>query len=185
MITLYLALLTGLCVLLTVSLLGSLRTLAGIQLRIQGVGDDPTAVMRLEYGRLLPDRLIEVLPERDGYGAVAFLAPDCEKCWHLAGELAGFRDCPLVACVIGGGEADAQQLTVRLGSDVTLAPADAAGDIAAEMRIVATPVVIFHRDGYIVASATGSGADSLESIRELWKEVAPNGNRRETQTDGA
>ena len=177
MIVLFLSLVTTACVLLTVSLLGSLRTLAGLQLRIQGRGDEPTSAMRLDYGRSLPDRLLEVLPGKNGYGAVAFLAPDCEQCWSLASELRHFNECPLVACVIGADEGDAQGLATRLGRTATVASMADTKEIVAEMRILATPVVVFHRDGFIVGSATGNGARSIADIQKLWKEVAPDADR--------
>src|SRR4051794_28355909 len=91
--------LTTCCVLLTVALLGSLRTLTGIRLQLQGHQPLPNSRVKLEHGRRLPQDLLDLFPSEDGLGLVAFLAHGCLPCRELAADLAEFEGCPVVACV--------------------------------------------------------------------------------------
>ena len=175
MVTVLLVLLTAACVLLTIAFLGALRTLTALRLRLHGYGGAGTAAMRIDYGRRLPDSLIEAFPGPAGDGLVAFLSTDCETCWNLAGELGSIRKCPVVACVVGAEEGEGA-LRDRFGSDVIVAPRTLARGAAEEMRIDATPVVVLHRDGYIVASAIGTGVQDGADIERLWMGIGPSGN---------
>lgn len=177
MLTVLLVLLTVSCALLTVAFLGALRTLAAVRLQLHGYGGAGTAAMRIDFGRKLPDALVAAFPRSDGDGLVAFLSGDCETCWGLADELGAVGKCPVVACLVGGDE---KGLGERLGPGVIVAPRELARDVAEELRIDATPVVVLHRDGYIVASAIGTGVRDREDIDRLWLGIGPstNGGRR-------
>ena len=75
--------------------------------------------------------------------------------------------------------ADTGKLRAKLPPTITLVDGDAATDAFNQFKIDSTPVVVVYRDGYVVGSAHGGSAESVETVRLLlWSAAAgPDGFR--------
>lgn len=65
-------------------------------------------------------------------------------------------------------------MRARLIPSTTVIAEEVATQAFRHFRIESTPVVVLYRDGYVVGSAHGTAAESLDTIRRLWSaSVAP------------
>ena len=174
MITVFSIALTFTCVALTVGFLGTLRGIAEVRLRLAGAGNTQ---FRLDAGTGLPEPLLAALADPRALGVLIFLSEDCGACWQLVDELPNLQldGAPVTVCLI---HADTGKMRDKLGPGFNVVEADVAAQAARHLRIDSTPIVVVHRDGYVVGSAHGSSAESIGTLQRLWSASAmPEGFR--------
>jgi hypothetical protein len=158
--------LTLTCVALTIAFLGTLRGIAEVRLRLAGAGADESQ-FRLDAGTGLPEGLLAVLPDPRRLSLLLLLSDDCPACWKLLDDLraAPIDGAQLATCI---NSDDSRKIRARLGPRATIVDGLLAGQIFKQFKINATPVAVVHRDGYVVGSAYGSSAESVDALRRLW-----------------
>jgi hypothetical protein len=153
------------CVILTVGLLACLRGIAELRLRLTGRGVDPTA--QLIIGRKLPDSLIKLIPDPARDTLVLFMSSTCGTCHGLAAELGRLRDRRTVAIIAGDST---EELREMLPPHVTAYDGEQAKAVDADLPMAMWPSAVLQRDGFLVAFATGSAADSAADLEVLWEQ---------------
>lgn len=153
------------CVVLTVAFLACLRGIAELRLRLTGRGMDPSA--QLIIGRKLPDSLVRLIPDPAQDTLVLFMSSTCGTCHGLAADLDGFQDRQTVAIIAGDSTAE---LRTMLPPHVKAFDGEQAEAVDADLPMALWPTVVLQRDGFLVAFATGSGADSAEDLEVLWEQ---------------
>jgi hypothetical protein len=156
------------CVVLTIAFLACLRGIAELRLRLTGRGVDPTT--QLIIGRNLPDLLVRLIPDPTADALVVFMSSSCGTCLGLASELDKLAGRQVVACVLGD---DGAELVSMLPPDVTVIQGGQAEAVDKELPMAMWPSAILQRDGFIVAVAMGSDANSAAALEELWEQKLP------------
>lgn len=154
--------LTATCVILTIALLGALRGIAELRLRLVRAGSGADGQLHLSAGRVLPDLLTAALPD-EGYTLVAFLSDECETCWQVAAHLREL-DVPVVVAL----EKDTGDLRNRLDGHATFLPAEVAHSSTAELNITFTPVAVVVREGTVAGVAYGESVEDLSNLTQFW-----------------
>jgi hypothetical protein len=158
--------LTITCVALTIAFLGTLRGIAEVRLRLAGAGAEGNQ-FRLDAGTGLPEGLLAVLPDPRRLSLLLFLSEDCPACWKLLDDLraAPIEGAQVAICI---NSDDPKRIRARLGPRVTNVDGPLAAQIFKQFNINTTPVAVVHRDGYVVGSAYGASAESIDTLRRLW-----------------
>lgn len=155
------------CAVLTVALLGALRGIAELRLRLVRAGSGADGSFRLASGRVAPDLLNDALtPRIIGDALVAFLADDCEGCWEVAENLKQLGVAPSNLAI--ALDVDRGELRQELAPHGWFLPAEVAKSAALELGIDFTPVLIIVRDDAIVGVAYGTSVTSLDELRRFW-----------------
>ncbi|WP_214416059.1 TlpA family protein disulfide reductase [Sphaerisporangium fuscum] len=162
------------CVALTVAFLACLRGIAELRLRLTGRGIDPSA--QLVLGRKLPESLIRLIPDVTRDTLVIFMSSTCSTCHGLASDLDKFAGRQVVAMIAGDSTAE---LRAMLPAHVDAYDGEQAKAVDADLPMALWPTVILQRDGFMVATATGSDADSAADLEVLWEQRldVPEGTR--------
>ncbi|MFF5182090.1 hypothetical protein ACFY2Q_29120 [Micromonospora sp. NPDC000316] len=164
--------LVAMCVVLTVAFLAALRGVAELRLRL-AQDDGAAGPPKLVIGRRLPDSVVEALAGLGELGPrslVVLLSTTCGSCLRLAGEL-GRVQAPLVACVIGEPGPTADDVRASVPAGVPVIAGDVARQIRTDLNLHTFPTAIAQRDGYIVATGQGSGADTAANLDHLWRQA--------------
>lgn len=161
-----LAVLTATCCALTVALLGALRGVAELRLRLVRAGSVSGDGFRLDSGRVLPDLLSAAVPAEPTM--VGFVSDDCPACLHLLDELdhLGLPAGRLVLAVTGKDTGE-----LRRRAAVPVLPAEAAYAAAHDLGLDFTPIVIIAADGAVAAVAYGESLRSGDELRRLWDQT--------------
>lgn len=166
--------LVAICVVLTVAFLAALRGIAELRLRLAQDGG-AAGPPKLVIGRRLPDSVVEALAGPAGLGPqslVVLLSTTCGSCLRLASEL-GRVQAPLVACVVGEPGPTADHVRAAVPAGVPVIAGDLARQIRTDLNIHTFPTAVVQRDGYIVATGQGSGADAAANLDHLWRQAVP------------
>lgn len=165
MLNIFIVALTLACVALTFGFLGTLRGIAEVRLRLVGAGTEGTQ-FRLDAGTGLPEVLLAALPDPRRLGMLLFLSEDCAACWKLLDDLSTvpIEGAPVTICI----NSIDTKMRAKLAPTVTLVDGDVAAQAFKQFKIDSTPVAVVHRDGYVVGSAYGSSAESIETLQRLW-----------------
>ncbi|HUR06329.1 MAG TPA: hypothetical protein VM347_27530 [Nonomuraea sp.] len=153
------------CVVLTVAFLACLRGIAELRLRLTGRGVDPSA--QLIIGRKLPDSLVSLIPDATQDALLLFMSSTCGTCHGLAADLDKFADRQTVAIIAGDSTAE---LLAMLPPHVNAFDGEQAKAVDADLPMAMWPTVVLQRDGFMVAVATGSDADSAADLEVLWEQ---------------
>src|SRR2546430_3860551 len=166
MLTFFVIALTVSCAALTVAFLGTLRGIAEVQLRVRGVGSENK--FRLNAGTSLPDVLMPSLSNPRALGLLLFVSEGCSACWQILEELPKLNlgGAPVAVCRTSAGPGTMRERFAS--SQVTWIEETIAIQVVQQLGITSTPVIIVHRDGYVVGTAHGSSAESMDTIRRLW-----------------
>jgi hypothetical protein len=166
--------LVAMCVVLTVAFLAALRGVAELRLRLAQDGG-AAGLPKLVIGRRLPDSAVEALAGLAGLGPqslVVLLSTTCGSCLRLAGEL-GRVSAPVVACIVGEPGPAAEDVRAAVPAGVPVIADDPARQIRSDLNVHTFPTAILQRDGYIVATGQGSGADAATDLEHLWRQAVP------------
>jgi hypothetical protein len=153
------------CVVLTVAFLACLRGIAELRLRLTGRGMDPSA--QLIIGRKLPESLVGLIPDATQDALVLFMSSTCGTCHGLAASLGEFDGRQTVAIVAGDSASD---LLTTLPPHVAAFDGERAKAVDADLPMAMFPTVLLQRDGFLVAFASGSDADSAADLEVLWEQ---------------
>lgn len=153
------------CVILTVAFLACLRGIAELRLRLTGRGVDPSA--QLIIGRRLPDSLVRLIPDATQEALLLFMSSTCGTCHGLAADLNRFADRQTVAIIAGDSAAE---LLAMLPPHVNAFDGEQAKAVDADLPVAMWPTVVLQRDGFLIAFATGSNADSAADLEVLWEQ---------------
>jgi hypothetical protein len=96
-----------------------------------------------------------------------FLSEGCAACWKLLDDLraAPIDGAQLAVCI---NSDDPRKIRARVGPWVDIVDGELAAQVFKRFKIDATPVAVVHRDGYVVGSAHGASAESIDTLRRLW-----------------
>ncbi len=166
MITILGVVLTAACALITVALMGTLRRLAEIRLRLTGVTDgSPTAdVLQIPRNTSFPEEVTSELPFAD-LGVIALLSDDCPDCRAVATSLQELRPQMAVHVALLGD--DRGEIRRLLPSAASFLSRRAVEKLRGRYGINRTPVLIFHQGGTVVTSGHSKGIASIEQIGDL------------------
>jgi hypothetical protein len=162
------------CVVLTVAFLACLRGIAELRLRLTGRGVDPSR--QLIIGRKLPDSLTGLIPDTTQDALLLFMSSSCGTCHGLAADLDGFASRQTMAIIAGDSPVE---LLAMLPPHVKAVAGEKAAAIDADLPMAMWPTAILQRDGFIVAVAMGSEADSAADLEVVWEQRldVPEGTR--------
>ncbi|TMR93148.1 hypothetical protein [Nonomuraea basaltis] len=155
------------CVVLTVAFLACLRGIAELRLRLTGRGVDPST--QLIIGRKLPDSLVRLIPDTTQDALLLFMSSTCGTCHGLAADLDRFAGRQTVAIIAGDSTTE---LLAMLPPHVKAFDSEQAKAVDADLPMAMWPTVVLQRDGFLVAFATGSNADSAADLEVLWEQRA-------------
>ncbi|MFI7705264.1 hypothetical protein [Nonomuraea sp. NPDC049480] len=153
------------CVILTVAFLACLRGIAELRLRLTGRGVDPST--QLIIGRRLPDSLVRLIPDATQEALLLFMSSTCGTCHGLAADLNRFAGRQTVAIIAGDSSAE---LFAMLPPHVNAFDGEQAKAVDADLPVAMWPTVLLQRDGFLIAFATGSNADSAADLEVLWEQ---------------
>ena len=164
--TIGLAVLTATCCALTVALLGALRGVAELRLRLVRAGSVSGDGFRLDSGRVLPELLEAALPAEPTL--VGFVSDDCHACRRLMDELDRLALPPdrVVLAVTGKDTGE-----LRRRATASFLPDETAHAAAHELGLDFTPVVIIAANGAVAAVAYGESLHSREELQRLWEQT--------------
>jgi hypothetical protein len=162
---LVLILLVVLAAMLTIVLLGSLRTLAGLRLELASAGRQRLPGESLAAGRPVPDFLRAVLPWGEEDGLVVFVSSDCPLCAELVSILPELRIANVVVAPVG--ERDEVLRELRSGDQVL--PEGVARSAAEHFGLEYVPLGVHVRDGVIIGSIHTEALASRDEIERFWQ----------------
>jgi hypothetical protein len=162
---LVLVLLVGSSGVLTVVLLGCLRSLADLRLELAAGQRRGAVGAALATGRPLPEAVANELPWLGEDGLVLFLSSDCPLCTELRAILPDIKIRNLAFGVIGE-RAELLDELGPMGVVLSEATARAAAD---EFGLEYVPLGIHQRDGVIVGSIHTEALASIEEIERFWQ----------------
>jgi hypothetical protein len=166
--TIIIVILTISCCALTVALLGALRGIAELRLRLVRAGSGADKALRLDSGRVLPEILVAALPDPHAATFVGFVSDDCAACLALLEQLDRLELPPdrVVLAVTGK---DTGEVRRRFEGRAAILPSEVAHAGADELGLEVTPVVVIAAAGAVAAVGYGDSLLSLTELRRLWE----------------
>jgi len=158
---------TLVCVVLTVALLGALRGIAELRLRLLRIGGGMDQQFRIDAGHDVPAVVAAALPDPRSTTLIAMLSDDCPACHTVADVLLELFDDP--RDVVVGLSRELGALRSRLDGHVTFMTPEATAEAMAAWHLSSTPVVVVQRGGVVVGSAYGPSVQSVDELRDLWE----------------
>ncbi len=161
-----LLLLVALSGLLTVVLLGCLRTLADLRLELGTGRRQRMSGEALAAGRPVPDYLLDALPWGNEDGLFLFVSSDCPLCAELIAALPRLRIGNVAIAPLG----DRDEVLRELGGDGVVVLAENTTRSAAEhFGLEYVPLGVHIRDGVIIGSIHTEALASTEEIERFWQ----------------
>ena len=161
---LVLILLVGVGAVLTVVLLGCLRSLADVRLELASAQRRRVSGDALAAGRPIPDFLAAELPWLRDDGLVLFISADCPLCTELVSLLPQIRIPNIAFAVLGESQVLRDEL-VRFG---VVLPDTTARDAADQFALDHFPTGVLQRDGVIIGSIHTEALVSVQEIERFW-----------------
>ena len=150
---------------LTVALLGSLRTLAGLRLELASAGRQHLSGEMLAAGRPVPDFLRAALPWGEEDGLVVFLSSDCPLCAELISILPKLRIANVMVAPVG----ERDELLRELPSEELVLSEGVAKSAAEHFALEYVPLGIHVRDGVVIGSIHTEALASNDEIERFWQ----------------
>jgi hypothetical protein len=162
---LVLILLVVLGAVLTIALLGCLRTLAGLRLELASAGRQRLPGETLAAGRPVPDFLRDVLPWREEDGLVVFVSSDCPLCAEAITILPKVRIANVAIAPVG----ERDEVLRELGDEDLVLPEGVAKSAAEHFGLEYVPLGIHVRDGVVIGSIHTEALASSDEIERFWQ----------------
>jgi hypothetical protein len=169
--TVIIVILTAGCCVLTVALLGALRGIAELRLRLVRAGSGADKGLRLDSGRVLPEILVAALPDPRAATLVGFVSDDCAACLTLLDNLDRL-DLPPDRVALAVTGKDTGELRGRFEGRAVILPSEVSHACADELGLEVTPVVVIAAAGAVAAVGYGDSLLSLDELRRLWETTA-------------
>lgn len=164
MITLVLVMLTATCGLLTVVLLGTLRGITELRLRLSGRTDASHTFV--DAGTALPASLLQALPDPEAATLIAFVSDGCDACKELV-TLLPTIPVTTVAGILG---TDGGDIRSHLPDDTVIMDPAVTADVAEELGINGSPLIILQQSGRVIGSAYGVSTRTAEELQLWWQD---------------
>lgn len=169
--TVIIVILTITCCALTVALLGALRGIAELRLRLVRAGSGADKGFRLDSGLVLPEILVAALPDPRAVTLVGFVSDDCAACLALLDQLERLDLAPdRMALAVTGR--DTGELRRRFEDRAAILAPEVSRACAEELGLDITPVVVIAAGGVVAAVAHGDSLQSVSELRRLWETTA-------------
>jgi hypothetical protein len=162
---LVLVLLVGGCAVLTIVLLGCLRSLADLRLELAAGQQRGAVGEMLAAGRPLPATVAAELPWLREDGLIVFVSADCPLCSELLAILPRLK----IENIAIGAIGERSDAIDELGAVAVLLNDETARSAAEAFGLVYLPLGIHQRDGVIIGSIHTEALISLEEIERFWQ----------------